>query len=40
VLPLAPVISGESFMLTYGDVLSDVPLDRLLAYHRVQGQSS
>src|SRR5262249_51912000 len=38
VLPLAPVISGETFMLTYGDNLSDVPLDRLLAYHRVQGK--
>ena len=25
-------------MLTYGDGLSDVPLDRLLAYHRAQGK--
>ena len=38
VLRLAPVINGETFMLTYGDGLSDVPLDRLLAYHRVRGK--
>jgi glucose-1-phosphate cytidylyltransferase len=38
VLRLAPVISAEQFMLTYGDGLSDVPLDRLLAYHRSHGK--
>jgi glucose-1-phosphate cytidylyltransferase len=38
VLRLAPIISAEQFMLTYGDGLSDVPLDRLLAYHRSQGK--
>jgi glucose-1-phosphate cytidylyltransferase len=32
-LRLAPIIGGETFMLTYGDGVSDVPLDRLLAYH-------
>jgi glucose-1-phosphate cytidylyltransferase len=38
VLRLAPMISAEPFMLTYGDGLSDVPLDRLLAYHRGHGK--
>jgi glucose-1-phosphate cytidylyltransferase len=37
-LRLAPIISAEPFMLTYGDGLSNVPLDRLLAYHRSQGK--
>jgi len=35
---LAPIIGDETFMLTYGDGVSDVPLDRLLAYHRSQGK--
>jgi glucose-1-phosphate cytidylyltransferase len=35
---LAPVIGRETFMLTYGDGVSDVPLDRLLSYHRGQGK--
>ena len=38
VLRLAPIIGGETFMLTYGDGLSDVPLDQLLGYHRAQGK--
>src|SRR5215470_3825394 len=38
VLRLAPIIGAETFMLTYGDGLSDVPLDQLLAYHRAQGK--
>jgi glucose-1-phosphate cytidylyltransferase len=38
VLRLAPIINAEQFMLTYGDGLSDVPIDRLLAYHRSQGK--
>lgn len=33
---LAPLLSGETFMLTYGDGVSDVPLDRLVAFHRSQ----
>lgn len=33
---LAPYLDG-TFMLTYGDGLSDVPLDRVLAQHRSQG---
>jgi glucose-1-phosphate cytidylyltransferase len=35
---LAPIIGGETFMLTYGDGVSDVPLDRLLSFHRSQGK--
>ena len=35
---LAPLLSGETFMLTYGDGVSDVPLDRLLAFHRSHGK--
>jgi len=31
---LEPYLRDETFMLTYGDGVSDVPLDRLLAYHR------
>jgi glucose-1-phosphate cytidylyltransferase len=34
---LAPIIGGGTFMLTYGDGVSDVPLDRLLAFHRSRG---
>jgi len=35
---LAPIIGRETFMITYGDGVSDVPLDALLAYHRSQGK--
>jgi glucose-1-phosphate cytidylyltransferase len=35
---LAPLISGGTFMLPYGDGVSDVPLDRLVAFHRSQGK--
>lgn len=34
---LAPIIGGGPFMLTYGDGVSDVPIDRLLAFHRSRG---
>jgi glucose-1-phosphate cytidylyltransferase len=34
---LAPLIGNATFMLTYGDGVSDVPLDRLLAFHRSHG---
>jgi glucose-1-phosphate cytidylyltransferase len=33
---LASIVGYETFMLTYGDGVSDVPLHRLLAYHRSQ----
>ena len=31
-------LAGGPFMLTYGDGVSSVPLDRLLAFHRAQGR--
>jgi glucose-1-phosphate cytidylyltransferase len=34
---LAPLIGGGTFMLTYGDGVGDVPLDKLLAFHRGHG---
>jgi len=30
-------LGGEPFLLTYGDGLSDVPVDRLVAFHRERG---
>lgn len=35
---LQSIIGDETFMLTYGDGVSDVPLDGVLAYHRRQGR--
>ena len=35
---LAPHIGTETFMLTWGDGVSDVDLDALLAYHRSHGK--
>jgi glucose-1-phosphate cytidylyltransferase len=35
---LAPFIGQAPFMLTYGDGVSDVPLDRLLAFHESHGK--
>lgn len=34
---LAPNLRGETFMLTYGDGVSDVDLDALLEFHRSHG---
>ncbi|UFS71314.1 glucose-1-phosphate cytidylyltransferase [Geomonas sp. RF6] len=31
-------IGNETFMLTYGDGVSNVPIDRLLAYHKSHGK--
>lgn len=31
-------LNGETFMLTYGDGVSDVPIDKLLEYHRSHGK--
>ncbi len=31
---IKPYIEGETFMVTYGDGVSDIDIDRLLAYHR------
>jgi glucose-1-phosphate cytidylyltransferase len=35
---LAPFIGNETFMLTWGDGVSDVDLDALLAFHRSHGR--
>ena len=35
---LAPLLGDGTFMLTYGDGVSDVPLDRLLAFHKRHGK--
>jgi glucose-1-phosphate cytidylyltransferase len=35
---LAPHIGNETFMLTWGDGVSDVDLDKLLAFHRSHGK--
>ena len=34
---LAPLVGTGTFLLTYGDGVSDVPLDALLAFHRSRG---
>lgn len=35
---LAPYIGNETFMLTWGDALADVDLNKLLAFHRSHGK--
>lgn len=35
---LRPYVNGSTFMLTWGDGVSDVPLDRLLAFHKAHGK--
>ncbi|MCE5276570.1 MAG: glucose-1-phosphate cytidylyltransferase [Planctomycetaceae bacterium] len=35
---LAPYLGGETFMLTWGDGVSNVDLDALLAFHRSHGK--
>jgi glucose-1-phosphate cytidylyltransferase len=35
---LAPQLAGGTFMVTYGDGVSNVPLDKLLAFHRAHGK--
>ena len=35
---LASHLAGETFMVTYGDGVSDVPIDRLLAFHKAHGR--
>lgn len=34
-----PYIGGESFMLTYGDGVSDIDMKALLAHHRARGRA-
>jgi glucose-1-phosphate cytidylyltransferase len=35
---LAPYIDNKTFMLTWGDGVADIDLDKLLAFHRKQGK--
>jgi glucose-1-phosphate cytidylyltransferase len=35
---LRPQLGDDTFMMTYGDGVSDVALDRLLAFHRAHGK--
>lgn len=35
---IAPYVNNETFMLTYGDGVSDVPMDKLLAFHKGHGK--
>lgn len=35
---LAPHLGGETFMLTWGDGVADINIDRLLAFHRAHGK--
>jgi glucose-1-phosphate cytidylyltransferase len=35
---LAPYLGGETFMMTWGDGVSDIDLNRLLAFHRAHGK--
>jgi glucose-1-phosphate cytidylyltransferase len=35
---LAPYLGGETFMMTWGDGVADIDLNRLLAFHRAHGR--
>jgi glucose-1-phosphate cytidylyltransferase len=35
---VAPYLDGRTFLLTYGDGVSDVPLDALVKFHRCHGK--
>lgn len=35
---LADLVRGETFMVTYGDGVSNVPIDQLLAFHKSHGK--
>jgi glucose-1-phosphate cytidylyltransferase len=35
---LAPYVGDETFMLTWGDGVADIQLDKLLAFHRAHGK--
>jgi glucose-1-phosphate cytidylyltransferase len=35
---LAPYMGGETFMMTWGDGVSDVDLEKLLAFHKAHGR--
>ncbi len=38
ILQIEKFIEEDEFMLTYGDGVADIPLDRLLAFHRQKGK--
>jgi len=35
---IEPYIEGDTFMVTYGDGVSDIDIDELLSYHRKKGK--
>lgn len=35
---IAPYVNNETFMLTYGDGVSDVPMDKVLEFHKSHGK--
>lgn len=35
---IVPYVNDETFMLTYGDGVCDVPIDQLLTFHKKQGK--
>jgi glucose-1-phosphate cytidylyltransferase len=37
-LRLAPRVKGETFMMTYGDGVGDIDINRVLAFHRAHGK--
>jgi glucose-1-phosphate cytidylyltransferase len=37
ILRLRPLLDGAPFLVTYGDGVSDVPIDRVIASHRAHG---
>ncbi|MBQ0060079.1 MAG: glucose-1-phosphate cytidylyltransferase [Lachnospiraceae bacterium] len=37
---IAPYVGDEPFFLTYGDGVADVPIDKLLAFHKEKGQTA
>ena len=36
---IQPYVDGEPFLLTYGDGVSDIDLNRLVAFHRARGKT-
>ncbi len=37
---VAPYLEGETFMLTYGDGVGNVPIDKLVEFHRFHGKQA
>jgi glucose-1-phosphate cytidylyltransferase len=36
---IEPYVRGETFCLTYGDGVADIPIDRLITFHKEQGRT-